>query len=45
MATRLNDDFQRDLQSSEQITYERWNNRPLKERLLELLFQVFDRQF
>jgi cardiolipin synthase len=45
MATRLENDFQHDLQSSTRITYERWSNRPLRERLLEPFFRIFDRQF
>jgi hypothetical protein len=45
MATRLEDDFQRDLQNSKPITYEHWSNRSLRERLLEPFFQIFDRQF
>jgi cardiolipin synthase len=45
MAARLEEDFHRDLQNCEQITYEHWSNRSLRERLLEPFFQLFDRQF
>ncbi|HZK79613.1 MAG TPA: phospholipase D-like domain-containing protein [Humisphaera sp.] len=45
MAKCLEQDFRRDLQNSAQITYEHWNNRSLKERLLEPFFHIFDRQF
>lgn len=45
MADRIDQTFADDLQKSNRITYEQWNNRPLKERLLEPLFRIFDRQF
>ena len=45
MASRLEQDFHRDLQNSTRITYEHWANRSLRERLLEPFFQIFDRQF
>ena len=45
MAERLEEDFQRDLQQSKRITYEDWAKRPLREKVLEPLFCLFDRQF
>ncbi len=44
-ASRLVEDFERDLQNCKRITYEHWSNRPLRERLLEPFFRLFDRQF
>lgn len=45
LAGRLEEDFRRDLAKSERITYKHWQNRPLREKLLEPLYRVFDRQF
>jgi cardiolipin synthase len=45
MAMRLEQEFQCDLQNCKRMTYEHWNNRSFRERLLEPLFKVFDRQF
>jgi cardiolipin synthase len=41
---RLEQDFQRDLQRSENISYERWRHRPVLERAPELLGWVFERE-
>ncbi|MGH9514151.1 MAG: phospholipase D-like domain-containing protein [Terriglobales bacterium] len=41
---RLEQDFQRDLQRSENISYERWRHRPVLERGPELLGWVFQRE-
>jgi cardiolipin synthase len=41
---RLEQDFQRDLQHSENISYERWLHRPVLERAPELLGWVFERE-
>ena len=41
---RLEQDFQRDLQRSESISYERWRHRPVLERAPELLGWVFERE-
>ena len=45
MAQRLEGDFNRDLEQSRRITLEHWQNRSLREKLLEPCFQIFDRQF
>ncbi len=45
MAERLAADFERDLGESSRITYEHWAARSLKERILEPVFRLFDRQF
>ncbi|HEY4661577.1 MAG TPA: phospholipase D-like domain-containing protein [Terriglobales bacterium] len=41
---RLEEDFQRDLQHSENITYEGWRHRPVLERAPELLGWVLQRE-
>lgn len=43
-AERLGDDFERDMRQSKTITYEAWRRRPMKERLMELVFLPLDRQ-
>jgi cardiolipin synthase len=37
LAARLDEDFQRDLSKSHQVSYEEWESRPLKERIIEKL--------
>jgi cardiolipin synthase len=44
LASRLNEDFLRDLQASQQITLEMWHRRPLSERLVETLGRIIERQ-
>jgi cardiolipin synthase len=43
-ADRLGEDFERDVQQSKTVTYEDWCRRPIKERLMELVFLPLDRQ-
>jgi cardiolipin synthase len=43
LARRLTDDFLRDLQESQAITWEQWQRRPIKERLTETLGRVIER--
>jgi cardiolipin synthase len=45
MASRLEEDFNEDLRESRRITYEEWTKRPLREKLMEPFFRIFDRQF
>jgi cardiolipin synthase len=45
LAERLEADFHEDLEQSQRITYERWHQRPVREKVLEWVFRVFDRQF
>jgi cardiolipin synthase len=45
LAGRIEDDFKKDLDKSERITYERWKARPLLEKCLESVFRILDRQF
>lgn len=44
LCERLEQDFQRDLQHSENISYERWRHRPVLERAPELLGWVLQRE-
>ena len=44
LATRLAEDFARDLANSQEITYEQWVRRPLLQRAPELLGWVLERQ-
>jgi cardiolipin synthase len=44
LASRLNEDFLRDLQVSRQITLEMWERRPISERVVEMLGMVIERQ-
>jgi cardiolipin synthase len=44
LATRLEEDFQADLEVSRRITYEEWRRRPALERANELLGRVLERQ-
>jgi cardiolipin synthase len=44
LCERLEQDFQRDLQRSESISYERWRHRPVLERAPELLGWVLERE-
>jgi cardiolipin synthase len=44
LASRLNEDFLRDLQESRQITWDEWRRRPLSERIVETLGRVIERQ-
>jgi cardiolipin synthase len=43
-ASRLADDFSRDLTQSQQITYEQWAHRPLWQRGPELFGWIIERQ-
>jgi cardiolipin synthase len=45
LAGHLDGDFAEDLAQSRKITYEDWLNRPVREKLLEWAFRIFDRQF
>ena len=45
LAARLDADLREDLEQSQRITYEQWAHRPMKERVIEWMFRVFDRQF
>jgi cardiolipin synthase len=44
LARRLEEDFDNDLSQCKTITYEDWKRRPLKERLIELLGRLIERQ-
>jgi cardiolipin synthase len=44
LARRLGEDFANDLSQSKVITYEMWERRPLKERLIEALGTIIERQ-
>jgi len=44
MATRLEEDFMQDLAESKRITYEDWKKRPIREKLMEWFFRIFDGQ-
>jgi cardiolipin synthase len=44
LARRLEEDFANDLSQSKVITYEMWQRRPLKERLIEALGTLIERQ-
>ena len=44
LASRLREDFLRDLQASQQITLEMWHRRPLSERIVETLDRIIERQ-
>jgi cardiolipin synthase len=44
LARRLGEDFANDLSQSKAITYEMWQRRPLKERLIEALGTIIERQ-
>ena len=44
LCERMEEDFQRDLQHSENITYEGWRHRPVLERAPELLGWVLQRE-
>jgi cardiolipin synthase len=44
LARRLEEDFANDLSQSKVITYETWQRRPLKERIIEALGTVIERQ-
>jgi cardiolipin synthase len=44
LAARLAEDFQRDLSEAKRITYEQWQQRPLKERVLEWFGRILERQ-
>ena len=43
-AARLDEDFARDLARSRRVTLEEWRRRPLRERVVESLTRVLDRQ-
>lgn len=45
LAERLESDFRHDLEQSRPITYEHWDRRRLREKLIEWAFRMFDRQF
>ncbi len=44
LAGRLEEDFQRDLAQAKRITYEEWKNRPWRERIVEWLGMLIERQ-
>jgi cardiolipin synthase len=44
MAQRLKEDFERDVTQSKRITLEMWRRRPIRERVVELLSRVVERQ-
>lgn len=44
LARRLEEDFAADLAGCETITYEKWKHRPIKERLIETLGRLIERQ-
>ncbi|HYP07312.1 MAG TPA: phospholipase D-like domain-containing protein [Bryobacteraceae bacterium] len=44
LAARLNEDFQRDVSESKQITFEQWKRRPHFERANEWFFSLLERQ-
>jgi cardiolipin synthase len=44
LAERLTADFERDVERSRRVTYEAWRRRPIREKLLEALGSVIDRQ-
>ena len=44
LARRLDEDFASDLGRSKTITYEDWQRRPLKERVIELFGRIIERQ-
>ena len=44
LARRLEEDFANDLSQAKPITYEDWRRRPVKERLIELLGRLIERQ-
>jgi cardiolipin synthase len=44
LATRLQEDYQRDLAQSHRVTYRKWYRRPLVERVWELLGWLLERQ-
>jgi cardiolipin synthase len=43
-AARVGDIYEQDLAKSKQITYEQWQNRPLREKMMEKLASVFSSQ-
>lgn len=43
LASRLNEDFERDLSHSHRVTLEEWNKRPIGERILEKLGIIIER--
>ena len=45
LAARLETDLREDLETSNRMTYDRWLHRPIKERVIEWMFRMFDRQF
>jgi cardiolipin synthase len=44
LATRLCEDFERDLSQSQKITLEEWRRRPITEKLMETLGRIIERQ-
>jgi len=44
ISARLTSDFQRDLESCEEVTLETWNRRPLFEKLVEPIAWILERQ-
>jgi cardiolipin synthase len=44
LAKRLLDDFEKDVAASHRVTYEEWNRRPWRERVLALLGFFLERQ-
>jgi cardiolipin synthase len=44
LADRLMQDFERDLSQSKQVTLERWNARPMRERMIEFASRILERQ-
>jgi cardiolipin synthase len=45
LAENLEADCRADLEQSRRISYERWEARPIREKILEWVFRMFDRQF
>ena len=44
LAQRLCEDFEKDVQQSTRVTLEEWRRRPLRERILETLGAIIERQ-
>ncbi|MCP9494960.1 MAG: phospholipase D-like domain-containing protein [Pyrinomonadaceae bacterium MAG19_C2-C3] len=44
LASRLNEDFERDLADSRQVNYEEWRNRSYRERVIEQVGRLLQRQ-
>jgi cardiolipin synthase len=44
LAARLTEDFNRDLQQARRISYDEWSRRPLRERIVEWIGRLLERQ-